>query len=147
MFKGFLVKLFAGGVRETLDGVGSLATKLRSAITGELPPEQRAKLEVMAIELEARAAEAQQQVNAVEAAHMSVFVAGWRPAVGWICALAFGYHFIAHPLLIWCVAVFLPEMTPPPPLSLGELMPVLLGMLGLGGMRSYEKKNGVNDRH
>lgn len=141
------VKDAGEGVKSVLEGVSSFATGLRSAITGELPPEARVKLEAQALKIEGLVATAQQKVNEIEAAHKSVFVAGWRPAVGWTCAIAFGYHFVVHPLITWGMVLWFPEVDIPPQLSLGELMPVLLGMLGLGGMRSYEKKHKVNDRH
>ena len=78
---------------------------------------------------------AQLAVNAVEAAHKSLFVAGWRPFCGWISALGLAYNVIIAQILgIWFTV---PEVDP------SLLTPVLLGMLGLGGMRSYEKTKGV----
>ena len=82
------------------------------------------------------------EVNEKEAQHASIFVAGWRPGIGWICGVALGYHFVVQPLLVFVVALWLPDMVPPPPLSLGELMPILLGLLGLGGMRTAERLSG-----
>ena len=76
---------------------------------------------------------AQMEVNKAEAAHKNLFVAGWRPGVGWVCVLGMFINFIVVPLSMGYLE----------PLDLTEMMPVLLGMLGLGGMRSYEKKNGV----
>lgn len=85
---------------------------------------------------------AQLEVNKQEAAHKSLFVAGWRPAAGWICVLAMGFNFVAAPLINWGTELTNNEATLPV-LDLTIMMPVLLGMLGLGGMRSYEKRNGV----
>lgn len=79
---------------------------------------------------------AQIAVNKQEAAHKSLFVAGWRPGTGWVCLTAMASNYIVMPYL----AVFGYTV---PVLDLGEMMPVLLGMLGLGGMRTYEKRNGV----
>src|SRR6056297_1866728 len=76
------------------------------------------------------------QVNKQEAAHKSLFVAGWRPAVGWTCCAALGCNYLAFPLL--AAAGISIEA-----LDLATMLPVLLGMLGLGGMRTYEKRNGV----
>lgn len=78
----------------------------------------------------------QLEVNRVEAAHKSIFVAGWRPACGWVCALAMGYSFVAYPIVL----LWYPDA---PTLETGDLMTVLFGMLGLGGLRSYEKYKGV----
>ena len=79
---------------------------------------------------------AQVEVNKQEAAHKSLFVAGWRPFTGWSCGLALANNFIIVPYL---AALGLDIV----PLDLDVMLPVLLGMLGLGGMRSYEKRNGV----
>jgi|TARA_R110000803_G_scaffold91754_3_gene159280 hypothetical protein len=77
----------------------------------------------------------QLEVNKVEAAHNSLFVSGWRPAIGWICGLALLYSTILVPILgIWITV---------PPVDSSLLTSVLMGMLGLGAMRSYEKKNNV----
>ena len=80
-------------------------------------------------------AKGQLEVNKVEAAHKSLFVSGWRPAIGWICGLALLYSTILAPILgIWFTV---------PPVDSSLLNSVLMGMLGLGAMRSYEKKNNV----
>ncbi len=88
----------------------------------------------------------QLEINKVEAKHASLFVAGWRPAVGWICGISLAWNFIIHPILLW-VSFLLPEtaidLSTAPQLDTGELMTVLLGMLGLGGLRTYEKRVGV----
>lgn len=81
---------------------------------------------------------AQMQVNAVEAANRNLFVAGWRPAAGWVCVAALTYQFIARPLII----IFAPAGTPAPELD-GMLFELLFGMLGLAGLRSFEKLKGL----
>lgn len=89
--------------------------------------------------------EGQLRINEKEASHGSLFVAGWRPAIGWICGIALFWNFVIQPLLLW-VAWMLPEgadLASAPRLDTGELMTVLLGMLGLGGLRTYEKRIGV----
>jgi hypothetical protein len=84
----------------------------------------------------------QSQVNAVEAANSSVFVAGWRPFVGWTCGVAFAYHFVVQPLALFILATF-GHIVAVPQFAMETLLTVLLGMLGLGGLRSYEKIKGV----
>ena len=77
----------------------------------------------------------QLEVNKVEAAHKSLFVSGWRPAVGWCCCLALLYNTILSPVLsIWFLV---------PEVDSSLLTPVLMGMLGMGAMRSFEKAKGV----
>ncbi len=78
----------------------------------------------------------QLEINKVEAAHKGLFVAGWRPAIGWVCMLGLLYNtIIANVLSIW---IEVPEV------DTTLLVPVMMGMLGLGAMRSYEKVNHVS---
>jgi hypothetical protein len=86
---------------------------------------------------------AQVEVNKAEAASGSVFKGGWRPFIGWVCGAAFAYHFVLQPFIVFGVAVAgvaIPEL---PSFDMGSLMTVMMGMLGLGGLRSYEKKQGL----
>jgi len=83
-------------------------------------------------------AEAQIEVNKEEAKSRHWWIAGWRPATGWICALAMGYHFIIQPFLIFFLALFGMKMDLPS-FDMDTLMTVLLGMLGLGTLRTVEK--------
>ena len=86
---------------------------------------------------------AQLEINKAEAASGSVFKGGWRPAVGWVCAIAFAYHFIFKDLIIFgatFAGVDLPEM---PEFDMGTLLTVLGGMLGIGSLRTYEKQKGL----
>lgn len=81
-------------------------------------------------------AKGQMEINKVEAAHKSLFVAGWRPSIGWCCSLGLLYHVLIAPIAgIW---VEVPEIDP------SLLMTTMTGMLGLGAMRSYEKTRGVS---
>tara|TARA_R100001163_G_scaffold54279_1_gene41644 strand:- start:6675 stop:7103 length:429 start_codon:yes stop_codon:yes gene_type:complete len=86
---------------------------------------------------------AQLEINKAEAASGSLFKGGWRPAVGWVCAIAFAYHFILKDLIIFGASfagLELPEM---PEFDMGTLLTVLGGMLGIGTLRTYEKKSGL----
>jgi hypothetical protein len=88
-------------------------------------------------------AKGQLEVNKVEAAHKSLFVAGWRPAVGWVCVLGMFGNFITIPFSNFVLALLgINIVIPLVPLE--TMMPVLMGMLGLGAMRTYEKKNSVH---
>jgi hypothetical protein len=85
---------------------------------------------------------AQIQLNSVEAAHHSLFVAGWRPAVGWVCALAMLLNFILIPFInLWLEFAGLELHLDL--IDMQTMLPVLFGMLGLGGMRTAEKIKGV----
>jgi len=86
----------------------------------------------------------QLEINKAEAASASVFKGGWRPFIGWTCGAAFAYHFVLQPLLLFCVALFGLDIPALPQFDMSSLMTVLMGMLGLGGLRTYEKKTGVS---
>ena len=81
----------------------------------------------------------QLEINKAEAASGSIFKGGWRPFIGWVCGVAFAYHFVLQPLIVFGVTaagIDIPEL---PEFDMGSLMTVMMGMLGLGGMRSIEK--------
>jgi len=84
----------------------------------------------------------QGEVNVEEAKNSNLFVSGWRPAVGWVCALAFGAKFIGGPFL-FVLGQFTGHTIVLPPIDMVEMLPILVGMLGLGAYRSYDKKNGT----
>jgi hypothetical protein len=85
----------------------------------------------------------QLEVNKAEAANPNVFVAGWRPFVGWVCGAALVYTYIVYPLLLWWAASWAPEIKPPQLVNDGMLFELMLGMLGIGGLRTFEKVKGV----
>lgn len=84
----------------------------------------------------------QTELNKIEAAHRSIFVAGWRPFIGWVCGSALLYNFVLRDLLAWLILNTGLEASMPPDLAMEELMTVLLGMLGLGAFRTAEKMAG-----
>lgn len=81
---------------------------------------------------------AQIEVNKIEAGSQSLFVAGWRPAVGWMCCIAYAYHFVIQQFLAFILAIF-GHVVALPPLDISELGILLFGLLGLGAMRSFDK--------
>lgn len=92
-----------------------------------------------------RAGLAQMEINKAEARHPSVFVAGWRPFVGWVCGLSLAWHFVGFDIANWLRMAFFPNVPAPPALSGTEtLVTVLMSMLGLGGLRTVEKLKGVS---
>ncbi len=98
----------------------------------------KAELEQSLVNLQA----AQAAANVEQAKHSSLFVAGARPAIMWICALGLLTNFFVMPIAEWAVAIWSPG-TELPALQTGELMTLTLSLLGLGGMRSFEKTKGV----
>lgn len=86
----------------------------------------------------------QLKVNEAEAANDSVFVAGWRPAIGWICAFALLYSYILIPFTIYVFSFVLGKPIPKFPVLDNNLWELMFGMLGMGGLRTYEKMKGVS---
>ena len=123
----------------------SILTSLIGPVTGLLDKfiEDKDQKNAIAFELATMAekhaqelAKGQLEVNKVEAAHKSLFVSGWRPAIGWICGLSLFYSTILSPILgIWFTV---------PDVDTSLLTTVLMGMLGLGAMRTFEKTKGVS---
>lgn len=119
------MKLFGAG--EGSSAVGILAKDIREAIKGkEIDPEKLIEL--------------QTKINEAEAQHRSVFVAGWRPFIGWVCGIALAYNFVLRDLIIFVIG----SDKVPPALQMDHLMTVLMGMLGLGAFRTYEKIKNVS---
>lgn len=87
-------------------------------------------------------AKAQVELNQAEATNPSLFVSGWRPFIGWICGVGLAYQFLIHPLAVFALRLA-GQNAHLPPLDGGTLTTLLFGMLGLGGMRTFEKLNGV----
>lgn len=116
-------------------------------------PAQAAEAKLKALELaqrgdlaeldaEVRLALGQLEVNKVEAGSPDLFRGGWRPAAGWMCVAGLAYQFLAQPLLPWLVALTGHTVPALPPIDGDALMALLLGMLGLGGLRTIERVRG-----
>lgn len=129
---------------DPISTIGNLADDIINKIWPD--PAQRAQADVVEAQAKIYAytseviqpALAQLEVDKAEGGSSSLFVAGWRPFVGWVCGTALAYTYIIQPLAVFGLAAC-GEKLVLPTLSLGELMPVLLGMLGLGGLRTIEK--------
>ena len=129
----FLGKLFGGGVISAAEGVAGIVDKFVET------PDEKAAAELIKAKLMMKPSLAQIELNKIEAMHRSIFVAGWRPWIGWICGFALGWHYIFHDLLAWACAAWYPQITPPELVGTQELITVLMGLLGLGLFRSAEK--------
>jgi hypothetical protein len=130
-------------ISSIIDSVGKVAGDL---ITTD---KEKMQLEIENRKLDQAIDIAQIQVNKEEAKSFSLFVSGWRPAVGWIGAAALAYQFLFYPLLGWGwkwlqAMNYVPaEMSPPPLLDAEQLWVMLSGILGIAGMRTFEKQKGV----
>lgn len=92
------------------------------------------------IETDLQLALGQLEVNKIEASAPDLFRGGWRPAVGWVCVIGLLYTYLGQPLLAWASGMW--GVPVPPSLDLGDLLILLGGMLGLGGMRTMERLKG-----
>jgi hypothetical protein len=130
--------------------IGSVL-EIGKSLLDRFGPEDKAKRRVMEAEFLRMAAEgelkqviAQLEINAREAQHPSVFVAGWRPGFGWAGVVGFAYAVMLQPMLAWASAIHgWPE---PPALNLDLLWVVVTGMLGIGGLRTFEKTKNVETK-
>ena len=125
-------KILGGGTK----GLGELAKDIREAVKGkELDPNKQ-------LDIAAKLAEVQTKINEAEATHRSVFVAGWRRFIGWVCGIGLMYAVFVEPLMRFIYTVKGWEIIFPQ-IDTTITMQVLFGMLGLVGARSYEKKNNL----
>lgn len=127
-----------------ITGLGAVAD-LASTVINKLFPD-KSEQEKQQLALTLTVIQGQLDTNRAEAGNSSLFVAGWRPFVGWVCGTGFGVQFVLGPLAEWGSALA-GHPIKFPPMDLGTMMPLLLGMLGLGGMRSVEKVKGVDAGH
>lgn len=140
-----------------ITGIGSIADFAGKVIDKIFPDKdaaEKAKLELFKLQQEGALKELEAEfqlklqqlvINAEEAKNGSVFVSGWRPFVGWVCGSALAYNYILMPFIAWTVKNFYPSSPPIPALDMGELMTLLIGMLGIGAMRSWDKLKANTD--
>jgi hypothetical protein len=138
------------GIGSIIEGVGKIAGDLVTTDKERIALElEGRKLDLEEKRIDQTTDLAQVEVNKIEAASSSLFVSGWRPAVGWVGVLGLVYQFLGYPLMQWGwafgqgVDLIPKELHPPPDLDVEQLMTLLAGLLGFGGMRSFEKHKGV----
>jgi len=95
------------------------------------------------LKIVAQADQQQADINKIEAAHSNLFVAGWRPFIGWVGGFAIFYAYIGHPFLSWGIIAFDNTLPALPVIETDMLFQLILGMLGMGGLRTFEKVKGV----
>ena len=138
-----------------ITGLGAIfdfGSKVIDKIFPDKDAANKAKLEMLKLqqdgafkelEMEFELAKNQSAINIEEAKNQNVFVSGWRPAVGWVCVLAYAFNYLMLPLANWAVQ-FADKSAPAiVALDTGELTTLLFGMLGIGGLRTFEKIKGV----
>ena len=129
-----LDKLIGGGLVTAAEGVANIIDRFVET------DEEKQAADMIKAKLMMKPSLAQIELNKVEAGHRSIFVAGWRPFIGWVCGFALLWHFILFDLLTWVTVNFFPHVSELPKLTGTEtLVTVLLSLLGLGAMRTAEK--------
>ena len=127
----FVGKMLGSGIVEGATGIATIVDKFM-----ETPDEKRAA-ELVNRKLQLKPDEFQIEINKIEAGHRSIFVAGWRPAIGWICVFALGWGWILAPLL-----QFIFPDKEMPAIEIGQAISLVMAMLGMGALRTYEKHSG-----
>ncbi len=135
----------------SITGIGEVANLASTIVSKIWPDASQAQRDALTLELAQMQAQtsadaAQTSVDQAEAGNASVFVAGWRPFVGWVCGSAFAWTFVVGPMVSYA-AHLLGASVELPALDLSQLSPVLMGMIGLGAMRTIEKVNGIKAGH
>lgn len=123
-----------------ITGIGAVAD-LATTVIGKIWPD-KSEAEKQQLAAAVSLVQGQIAINQVEASNPSVFVSGWRPAIGWVCGAACAWNWVGLKIALF-VAAYLGHPLVLQPADIGEMMPVLLGMLGLGGLRTYEKVSRV----
>ena len=138
---GILTNVVGGilgeGVSKPIEALGTVFDKLFTS------DEEKAQAAFVLERLRQEPQMMQLVVNQAEAGHRTVFVAGWRPFVGWVCGFALAYQFMIRDLFAWGLRLWRPGIEAPPVMDLDQLIVILLGMLGLAGYRTIEKSRGV----
>lgn len=102
------------------------------------------KLESDLLSMVANADAQQAKTNQVEAAHKSIFIAGWRPFIGWTCGVSIAWSLMVQPMVIWCCHMHGIDVSGMPVIETDQVYQMLTGMLGLGTLRTFEKIKGVS---
>ena len=123
-----------------ITGLGAVSDLASSVINKIWPDKSEAEKQQLAAAV--MVVQGQLDINKVEAANPSVFVSGWRPFLGWVCGVACAWNWIGLKMALF-VAAYLGHPLDIQPADVSEMMPILLGMLGLGGLRTVEKIKGV----
>ncbi len=132
----FLIPLLSPLLNKVLDFIPDPAAKARAAMEAE---KDLREAEAKAMALIAEQNSKQAEINAEEAKSPSLFIAGWRPACGWVCVSAFAWVYVLQPTLVFAFNAAHHPVTLPT-IDFSQMSTVLMGMLGLAGLRTYEKK-------
>ena len=123
----WLAKLLGGGLAEHINAIGSI---IDDVYTSE---EERLSASELLLRIEQEPHKLQAEISKIEASHRSTFVAGWRPAIGWVCSIGLAFVFVINPIVQWSTG------QPGPEMPLEAMTTLVVSLLGLGGLRTFEK--------
>jgi len=128
-----------------IEAIVGLVTSIVGRIWPDKSEQQKLQFakELQQAMIDADLAKGQMDINVEEAKSTNLFVAGWRPFIGWVCGLAFAWQYLICPLLTFLIVASNHPAPAMPNLGFETMVPVLMGMLGLGGLRTYEKIKGT----
>jgi len=137
------VKAAGEGIASAADGLGGLFKGIRTAITG-IDPDKAAEIERIVTQAEASALAIQGELNRLDAASDSLFKGGWRPMIGWICAVSLGLYYVLRILVgltLWVKLAWTAQTLPPmPEVGIGDIIGLTGTLLGMSGLRTIDKK-------
>jgi hypothetical protein len=139
------VNVDLGAIGKSVKDIGGGITDFIANIQGKLSPEQAAEVTKLQMASDSAINAAQAAIDAAEAVSKSIYIAGWRPLIGWVCALAFALNFLISPI-VQSILIGAGSAIKLPQLDMAALYSVMLPMLGLIGARTYEKAKGVDTK-
>lgn len=128
----FWKNIIGSTIKEGADGIVKLGEGVKTIITGKLPPKEEAEIMLKVNELINASNKMQNDINLIEAQSESFFKSGWRPAVGWMCTIGMGIQYLLFPILGLFMKI--------PSVDFSDLIALLIGLLGMGGLRTLDKK-------
>jgi hypothetical protein len=131
-------KIFGVTAAPATDAIGAIGNVFDKLFTSA---EEKAQAQAVLEKIRQEPALVQAEINKLEAGHRSVFVAGWRPFIGWVCGLGFLWAFLGDPLVTWWCAVHHVSVAPPA-IRVDDMMELVVALLGLGTLRTMEKLKG-----
>ena len=133
---GFIDNLLGSGAAKMADGVASAIDRFVET------DEERKAADLLLLKARQEPDKWQTEINKIEAGHRSLFVAGWRPFIGWVCGLGLAWKFALSPVCLYAASLA-GAPAAMPDIQAGELIPLVTALLGLGGIRSWEKSRGL----
>lgn len=136
------------GIDDAISAVSNLADTVINRIWPDATETEKAKIQQVTAEMQAEYTLllGQLKINALEATNQRVFISGWRPFIGWICGVSLMYAGLIEPIARFIAMVIYHYIGPFPVIDTNLTLQILLGLLGLAGMRTFEKNKGVNSK-